>query len=62
MEEQWVAMHDTLNNVHMSAIRLGSEWTLPRVMESFRRLNTEGTPMDAAMLEAALARATEGAS
>jgi len=60
--DAWTAMFDTLGNVQVSAVRLGPEWSLPRVMESFRRLNTEGTPMDAAMLGAALARATEGTS
>lgn len=49
-----------MSRVYIGVVRLGSDWTLDRVMESFRRLNTEGTRMDAAELEAALARAAEG--
>lgn len=56
-----VAVHATMGDVHVSAVRLeGSGWTLPRVIESYRRLNTEGTPMAPRDLEEGLARALGG--
>ena len=42
----------------LSAVEIPERWELSRVMESFRRINTEGTPMDPDMLRAALERAT----
>lgn len=53
-----VAMLATLDHVRVSAVRMdGDYWTLPRVLESYRRMATEGTPHDPAALEAALLRA-----
>lgn len=62
--DAWTAVLLAMERAQISSIRIGGfcsrGWDLPRVMESFRRLNTEGTPMDPGHLEAALARALEG--
>lgn len=57
--DAWVAMQDTLDRVYVSYIRMGYNWSLDRVMESYRRLNTEGTPMDPELLKAALEKALQ---
>lgn len=41
----------------LSAVEMPERWTMDRVIESFRRINTEGTPMDPAQLQAAIERA-----
>ncbi len=52
------AMLVTLEGIRISAVRLeGEDWTLRRVLESYRRMASEGTPHDSAALEAALLRA-----
>jgi hypothetical protein len=57
--DSWTAMADVLQRCAFSAVRLGNDWTLDRVMETFRRINTEGTKMDPSELEEALRRAQE---
>lgn len=42
----------------LDAVEIPERWELARVMDSFRLINTEGTPMDPDMLQAALERAT----
>lgn len=55
------AVQDTLDNRYVSAVILPRDWDRARVVESFKRLATEGTRMDPMHLDAALARATEDA-
>lgn len=60
--DAWGATANVLDRIYVSAVRLGRRWTIDAVMESFRRLNTEGTRMDPAELEEALRRAAGSAS
>ncbi len=60
VRDAWLAMMATIEGVYLGAVRFPSKWTMDRVLESFRRLSTEGTRMDLADLEAGLARALEG--
>lgn len=53
----WSRALGMLSNSELNATILPYRWTLERVMETFRRINTTGTPMDPAHLEAALRRA-----
>ncbi len=46
-----------LRNSELNATILPYRWTLDRVLETFRRINTTGTPMDPKHLEEALRRA-----
>lgn len=57
--DAWVTMMDVFSRTYISAVKIGHEWGLDRVMESFRRLNVEGTKMDLGELEAALKMARE---
>lgn len=58
--DAWCASHDPIGYHYLSIVRLGRGWTLEEVVESYRRLNTEGTPMDPGDLAAGLARARVG--
>lgn len=45
-----------VESAYVGAVRFDADWTRERVVESFRRLNTEGTRFTAEQLDAALAR------
>ena len=49
-------LEETFRDRYISAVRIPSAWTLDKVLESYRRVNTEGTPMDPGDLAAGLAR------
>lgn len=53
------AMLSTIQRAYLGAVRLGTDWTLERVVETFKRLNTEGTRMAPDELAAGLRRAME---
>jgi len=40
----------------LSAVEIPERWPMDHVIESFKRINTEGTPMDPAQLQAAIER------
>lgn len=52
-----IAMYALMGSTAISAVRIPSDWPLVRVVESYRRLATEGTPMAADDLAAGLRRA-----
>jgi hypothetical protein len=56
-DEKWVYIRESFLWREVSIVCLPRQWTLPQVIESFRRLNTEGTRFDPADLETAIARA-----
>jgi hypothetical protein len=49
-------LEEVLNCADMSIVTMPKEWTAARVAESYRRLATEGTPMDPDQVAEALAR------
>lgn len=55
-----IMLRDVLDRCYLGSVRLDGprDWPLDRVMESYRRMASEGTPHDLAELEAALRRAT----
>jgi hypothetical protein len=55
--EKWTYLTESLLWRQVSYVRLPYRWPLAQVIESFRRLNTEGTRFDPSELEAAIARA-----
>lgn len=57
-----LALSITLDRSYVSMVRLGRDWTLERVLVSYARLATTGTPMDPAHLAEGLRRAREGAA
>ena len=59
VQDGWRAAYVLTERPKVSSVILNNHCTLPMVVESFRRLNTEGTPMDPVMLEAALRRAMD---
>ena len=48
-----------LTDMELSGIMLTYHWTRERVVETFERLNSTGTPITADELRAAIARAEE---
>lgn len=52
----WGAAKDMIDRVQVSAVLMGLDWSVDRVVESFRRINTEGTRMSEAELREALER------
>lgn len=57
VRDAWMTMEGIISRVYISAIRLGTDWSLDRVVETFRRINTEGTPMSPEDLRHGLERA-----
>jgi len=47
-------LYDDLMGAELTVVTAPPEWTLAEVLDQFRRMNTTGTPMDAAHLAAAL--------
>lgn len=59
VEDGWLAVMESLERSTLSAVILGRDMSLARVMETYRRLALLGTPMDPAEVEAGLRRAMD---
>lgn len=55
-EHKFFWLEEMLCSADLSIVTLPERWTVERVVESYRRLATEGTPMDPAHLAEGLAR------
>lgn len=58
-EHKFLWLEESLGSTDMSLVFIPERWTLDRVVESYRRLATEGTPMAPDHLAAGLARLTD---
>ena len=56
LKDAWLSACGVLDRAMMSAVLLPSSWPLAMVVESYRRMAVEGTPMDPDEVAAALAR------
>lgn len=54
------AAQSVFDHVYLSTVRLPHDWSIDRVIESYRRLATEGTPISPEDLRDGLARAEGG--
>lgn len=55
LDDRYIAAVGTMEHAEMSAIVLPHDWARDRIVETYRRINREGTPVTPDELEAALA-------
>ena len=59
VQDAWCASISAMDRVEIASTVFGYRWSLDRVVESYRRLNTTGVRMSPEDLEAGLRRAVE---